>query len=234
MEITWNPIDRHWDICPLHPQYQCEIPYPVPPVIEWGPLDGEEEEPQTTEELTMQQAMSDTTKDSEESEHSGHSPMPQTHASTDPIITDLTIAAESIHIHEPMATFTVQMAQETITLPPINLATRHCFTDDEAAIHQAIAPDIGDPPSAERPMRNLCRGDTPDDNDDDDNFGGRGRGPLSRSDWFGTHGSLSLGLPSSLHVIFPLHNHALYYKACMTHDAPHVASSLSLTRPPDS
>ena len=116
----------------------------MPPTIEWGPLDGEEEELQTTEELTLQQAMSDTTEDSKELECSGRSPTPQTHASTDSVIADLTIAAESIRIHEPMATFTIQAAQETITLPPINLTTGHCFTDDEAAIHQAIAPDIRD------------------------------------------------------------------------------------------
>ena len=90
----------------------------------------------------------------------------------DPIIADLTITAESIHIHDSMATFTIQAAPETTTLLPINPATGHHFTDDEAAIHRAIAPDIGDPPSAERPMRNLCRND-----DDDDNFGGRRGGP---------------------------------------------------------
>ena len=136
VEVTWNPIDRRWDcICPLHPRYQCEILYPVPPVNKWGPLDGAENtEPQTVEEV-LQQAESDTTKDSEESERSEHSPTPQTHASTDPIIADLTIAAESIRIHDPMATFTIQMAQEAVTLPPINPATGHHFTDDEAAIH---------------------------------------------------------------------------------------------------
>ena len=67
------------------------------------------------------------------------------------------------------------MAQEAVTLPPINPATGHRFTDDEAAIHQAIALDIGDPPSAERPMCNLHRGG--DDNDNDD-YGRRGGGPL--------------------------------------------------------
>ena len=95
------------------------------------------------------------TEDSEESERLERSPTPQTHASTDPIIADLTIAAESIHIHDPMATFTIQVEPATATLLPINPATGHCFTDDEAAIHRAIAPDIGDLPSAERPMHNL-------------------------------------------------------------------------------
>ena len=90
----------------------------------------------------------------------------------DPLITDLTIAAESIHIHDPMAMFTIQMAQETVTLPPINPATGHRFTDNEAAIHRAIAPDIGDPPLAERPMHNLRRND-----DNDDDFGRRQGGP---------------------------------------------------------
>ena len=176
VEITWNPIDRRWDaIHPLHPRYQCKIPYPVPPIIEWGPPDGEADtEPQEPEESAQQQAVSDTTEDSEELECSGHSPTPQTHASMDPVITDLAIAAESIHIHEPMAMFTIQMVQETITLPPINPATGHRFTDDEAAIHQAIAPDIGDPPSAEIPMCNLCRGG---DNNNNNNFEGRGGGP---------------------------------------------------------
>ena len=174
VEITWNPIDRCWDVIhPLHPHYQCKIPHLVPPTIEWGSLDGEEDtELQEPEELAPQQAPSDTTKDSEESECSGRSPTLQMHASTDLIITDLTIAAESIHIHEPMATFTIQKAQETITLPPINPATGHHFTDDKVAIHRAIAPDIRDPPSAERPMRNLRRGN----DEDDDNFGGGGGG----------------------------------------------------------
>ena len=57
------------------------------------------------------------------------------HASTDPVIVDLTLTAESIRIHDPMATFTIQAAQETATLLPINPATGHRFTDDEAAIH---------------------------------------------------------------------------------------------------
>ena len=180
VEITWNPIDRRWDIIrPLHPHYQCEIPYPVPPVIEWGPLDGAEEmEPQEPAEVAPQQVESDTTKDSEGSEHSGRSLTPQTHTSTDPIITDLTIAAESIHIHEPMATFTIQTVQETVMLPPINPATGHRFTDNEAAIHRAIAPDIGDPPSTKRPMCNLCRGDNDNDNDDfNRRCGGPPQGP---------------------------------------------------------
>ena len=127
VEITWNPIDQCWDVlCPLHPRYQCKIPYPVPPVVEWGPLDGEEDtEQQELAEPTPQQAASDTTEDSEELEHSGHSLTPRTHASTDPVIVDLTIAAKSIHIHEPMATFTIQTAQETVTLPPINPVTGH-------------------------------------------------------------------------------------------------------------
>ena len=168
VEVTWNPIDRRWDcICPLHPRYQCEIPHPVPPVAEWGPLDGAEDtEPQETEEAPPQ-AESDTTEDSEESERSERSPTPQMHASTDPAVADLTVAAELIHIHDPMATFTIQTAQEVITLPPINPATGHRFMDDEAAIHRAIAPDIGDPPSAERPMHHLRRND-----DDDEGRGG--------------------------------------------------------------
>ena len=151
VEVIWNPIDRRWDcIRPLNPRYQCEIPYPAPPVAEWGPLNGEEDtEPPAAAEGAPPQVESDTTEDSEESEHLEHLPTPQTHASTDPIIVDLTIAAESIRIHDPMATFTIQTAQETATLLPINLATGHRFTDDEAAIHCAIAPNIGDPPSAE-------------------------------------------------------------------------------------
>ena len=89
---------------------------------------------------------------------------------------DLTITAESIRIHNPMATFTIQTVQETVTLPPINPAIRHRFTDDEVAIHQAITPDIGDPPSAERPVHNLRR----NNNNNNNNFrGGRGR-PLGR------------------------------------------------------
>ena len=83
------------------------------------------------EELTPQEATSDTTEDSEELERSNCSTTPQTHASIDPIIADLTIAAESNHIHEPMVTFTIQMVQETVTLPPINPATVHRFTDND-------------------------------------------------------------------------------------------------------
>ena len=137
VEVTWNPIDRQWDcICPLHPHYQCEIPYPVPPVIEWGPLDGDEDTaPQEAAEEVPPPAESDTTEDSEESERSECSPTPQTHTSTDPAIADLTLAAESIRIHDPMATFTIQAAPETATLLLINPATGHRFTDDEAAIH---------------------------------------------------------------------------------------------------
>ena len=73
-----------------------------------------------------------------------------------------------------MAMFTIQATQETITLPLINPATGHRFTDDKAAIHQAIAPDIGDPPSAERPMDNLRRGG---DDDDDNDYARRAGGP---------------------------------------------------------
>ena len=69
--------------------------------------------------------------------------------------------------------FTIQMAQETIMLPPINPATGHRFTDDEVAIHRAITPNIRDPPLGERPMCSLCRGNNDNDNDD---LGGRGGG----------------------------------------------------------
>ena len=126
VEITWNPLDRCWDVIhPLHLCYQCKIPHPVPPTIEWGPLDGEEDkELQNVGETAIQQATSDTTEDSEELEHSGRSPTPQTQTSTDLVIANLIITAESIHIHKPMATFTVQMIQETVTLPPINPVTR--------------------------------------------------------------------------------------------------------------
>ena len=170
VEVTWNPIDRCWDVIqPLHPHHQCEILYPVPPVIEWGPLDKEEDtKPQASVEEAPPLAESDTTEDSKESECSECSPTPQTHTPTDPIIVDLTIAAELIHIHKPMATFTIQTAQDTVTLPLINPATGHRFTDDKAAIHQAITPNIGDPPSTERPIHNLHH-----DGGDDDNFGGR-------------------------------------------------------------
>ena len=110
VETTWNPIDWRWDVIrPLGPQYQCDIYEPIPHISDWGPLNGQEvsQGPNTT------------------------------HASTDPVVTDLALAAESIHIYEPMATFTMQAAaqEEHINLPPIHPQTGHQLTEDDVAIH---------------------------------------------------------------------------------------------------
>ena len=120
VEITWNPIDRRWDVIrPLGPQYQCNIYEPIPHVSDWGPLDGQEAPNKPSDDSHST------------SEHTSQGEVSQgpntTHASTDPVVTDLALAAESIHIYEPMATFTMQAAvqEEHANLPPIHPQTGH-------------------------------------------------------------------------------------------------------------
>ena len=165
VETTWNPIDWQWDVIHLlGPQYQCDIYEPIPHVSDWGPLDGQEthNKPQSDDSNT----------ESDASEHTSQGEISQgpntTHTSTDPIVTDLALAAESIHIYEPMATFTMQatVQEEHVNLPPIHPQMGHRLTEDDVTIHQAAGPDIGDPPPQERP---FCR-QPPDDNDDIEPF----------------------------------------------------------------
>ena len=124
VETTWNPIDRRWDVIrPLGPQYQCDIYEPIPHVSDWGPLDGQE--------VHNEPPSNDSHSDSDASEHTSQGEVSQgpntTHASTDSVVTDLALAAESIHIYEPMATFTMQAAvqEEHANLPPIHPQTGH-------------------------------------------------------------------------------------------------------------
>ena len=124
VETTWNLIDRRWDVIrPLGLQYKCDIYEPIPHVSDWGPLDGQEvqNEPQSDDSHT----------DSGDLKHTSQGEVSQgpntTHASTDPVVTDLALAAESIHLYELMATFTMQTAaqEEHINLPPIHPQTGH-------------------------------------------------------------------------------------------------------------
>src|SRR5258707_13064802 len=86
VEVTWNPIDQRWDhVRPLGPQYQCEIRDPPPPLTEWGRVDGEEEESSESNEET-----------SEDEDQPRSTEAEVSRAPTDPIITELAAAAESI------------------------------------------------------------------------------------------------------------------------------------------
>ena len=160
VETTWNPIDRRWDVIRLlGPQYQCDIYEPIPHVSDWGPLDGQE---------VHNEPSDDSHSESDISEHTSQGVVSQgpntMHTSTDPVVTDLALAAESIHIYKPMATFTMQTAaqEEHVNLPPIRPQIGHRLTEDDVAIHQAAGPDIGDPPPQEGPFHRQ-----PWDDDDD-------------------------------------------------------------------
>ncbi|KAH9016609.1 hypothetical protein EDB84DRAFT_1443062 [Lactarius hengduanensis] len=155
VEVTWNPIDNHWDAIRLAGRnYNCDIDAQNLPVgTNWGPIDGAPtEEPSTSEPRTPAPS------EGSESEHTSD----QESEEEDNETSQLVQQAESLHINEPEVIHInpPEMATETITqeelvneevrriqaeaeaiLLPINPETRHRMTADDAALYRAVGPD---------------------------------------------------------------------------------------------